>query len=71
MASSLPAYVKKVPTYRVIDGQMHIKLGGDLSLVMPISVFQQGCALGLTAIREWHHQHRSAEIIPMRDRAAH
>lgn len=61
-AKGLPAFIEDVPEYTVRDGRMHISVGGDFEIVMPINVFLQGCALGTRAVKEWHRG-RKSEVI--------
>ncbi len=49
----LPCFAEECPTYEVRDGRMHISLGGDMCLAMPIHVFLKGCHLGKLAISDW------------------
>jgi hypothetical protein len=49
----LPCFLGRVPNYEIVDDHMHIRLDG-FALVMPIDVFQAGCARGEAAIAKWH-----------------
>ncbi len=57
----LPCFVEECPTYEVRGGRMHICLGGDMCLAMPIHVFLKGCHLGKQAISDWQRRDAAVE----------
>ena len=64
--ASLPLWMAEVPTYEVVNGNMHVTVG-EFTIAMPINVFIVGCAKGREAILKWDRQkQREAQIIPLR-----
>lgn len=61
--AELPCFMGQVPDYEVINGQMLITLDG-FSLIMPVHIFEAGCAKGKDAIKRWQAKSRhTAEIV--------
>ena len=60
-------FVDGVPEYRIADGLMHITIGGDYAMCMPLRVFEQGMARAQGVIAEYYA--RKAIVLPLRQRS--